>query len=225
METFRHKDKAYDVDDRGYILDFSQWDEEYAEGMAQNANIHGGLTDRHWQIVRFIRTEFTKTGLCPSVFTSCKSNGLSINELKKLFPTGYMRGACKLAGISPRNRFVDYYSEAARELLGPTEAPQTLVKQKEKVYRVDAFGFLTDPSDWDESYAENKAVEMKVPGGMTPMHRKILKYLRESYAKNGAVPNVIECCEANCIELDDLERLFPDGYQRGAVKIAGLRAP
>ena len=32
-----------------------------------------------------------------------------------------------------------------------------------------------------------------------------------------------ETCEANDIDLDELEQLFPDGYHRGVIKIAGLR--
>jgi tRNA 2-thiouridine synthesizing protein E len=34
---------------------------------------------------------------------------------------------------------------------------------------------------------------------------------------------VTETCEANDLDIDELEQLFPDGYHRGAVKIAGLR--
>jgi tRNA 2-thiouridine synthesizing protein E len=224
VEKFRFKGKSYDVDEKGYLLDFSRWDEDYAEGMAPKAKVEGGLTGRHWKVIRYIRDEFAKTGQCPSVFTTCKGNSLSMSDLKTLFPTGYMRGACLLAGISHRDHFIDYYGEAARDLLGHTDDLHTLSALKEKVYRVDAFGFLLYPSDWDECYAVNKAVEMKIPGGLTPVHRKIVKYLRESFTKNGVVPTVVECCEANGIELDDLERLFPDGYHRGAVKIAGLRA-
>ena len=94
---------------------------------------------------------------------------------------------------------------------------------KEKVYRVDVFGFLVDSGDWDEDFAVAKALEMKVPGGLTKKHRKVIKYLRDSFEKEKIVPTVIECCEANDIGLDDLEKLFPDGYQGGAVKMAGLR--
>ena len=32
-----------------------------------------------------------------------------------------------------------------------------------------------------------------------------------------------ETCADNEVEIEDLERLFPDGYHRGAVKISGLR--
>lgn len=37
------------------------------------------------------------------------------------------------------------------------------------------------------------------------------------------VPTVYETCETFGIEIEELEQLFPDGYHRGAVKIAGLR--
>jgi sulfur relay (sulfurtransferase) DsrC/TusE family protein len=54
-------------------------------------------------------------------------------------------------------------------------------------------------------------------------HWQIIKYLRERYEKDKEVPTVYETCEENNIELEELEQLFPDGYHRGAVKIAGLR--
>ena len=38
------------------------------------------------------------------------------------------------------------------------------------------------------------------------------------------VPTVYEACADNGLELEDLEQLFSDGYHRGAVKLAGLRA-
>jgi tRNA 2-thiouridine synthesizing protein E len=74
----------------------------------------------------------------------------------------------------------------------------------------------------DENFALHKAEEMKMKEGLTDKHWKVIRFLRESFQKNGEVPNVFQTCEANQIELDELERLFPDGYHRGAVKIAGL---
>jgi tRNA 2-thiouridine synthesizing protein E len=37
------------------------------------------------------------------------------------------------------------------------------------------------------------------------------------------VPTVYETCEDTDVERDLLERLFPDDYHRGLVKIEGLR--
>jgi len=64
---------------------------------------------------------------------------------------------------------------------------------------------------------------MKIPGGMSDKHWQIIHFLRNYYSKNNCVATVYETCEANNIEIEELERLFPDGYHRGAVKIAGLR--
>ena len=92
----------------------------------------------------------------------------------------------------------------------------------DKVYRVNAFGFLVDATEWDEDFATNKAREMKMSGGLSERHFEIIQFLRRSHAMGQVVPSVSECCDALGIELDELERLFPDGYVRGALKIAGL---
>ena len=147
--------------------------------------------------------------------------GLSPRELKSLFPAGYTKGACRLAGITFRDRFMDYYGEnlfrRVREV-----PPEPAPAMPDKEYRVDAFGFLIDPSEWDEDFAENKAHEMKVPGGLSERHQEILLAIRRLFSETGTVPSVSEACEALSMEMDEMERLFPDGYVRGAVKIAGL---
>ena len=58
---------------------------------------------------------------------------------------------------------------------------------------------------------------------LTDKHWQIINFLRKSFEKNNMVPTIYETCEANGIDLEELEKLFPDGYHRGAVKIAGLR--
>jgi tRNA 2-thiouridine synthesizing protein E len=220
MKTFSVKGKIFNVDAEGFLLDYEQWDENFAAAMAAEVKIPGGLTPEHWNVIRFIRNAFSQTGTCPLVYQTCKANGLRLRDLKRLFPTGYLRGACRLAGITYKERTVNYYGEKApefrAEIAGPTLG--------EKVYGVNIQGFLVDPSQWDENFAIHKAQEMKVGEGLTAGHWKIIHFLRDYFQKNSLVPTVYETCEANQIELDELERLFPDGYHRGAVKIAGLRA-
>ena len=58
---------------------------------------------------------------------------------------------------------------------------------------------------------------------LTDKHWQVINFLRQSFEKNKAVPTIYETCEACGIDLEELEELFPDGYHRGAVKIAGLR--
>ena len=217
MENFNYKGKTYEINPSGFLLDSSTWDENFAEGMAIQLKIPHGLTKEHWDVINFIRHTFKETGKCPLVYEVCVANGLQLKELQKLFPTGYLRGACKLAGITYKEGFLEQTDL-------PLTARDYNIFDIDKTYMVDVRGFLVNPDDWNEYYAIYKAYEMKIPGRkLTDKHWQIIRFLRDSYKKNKEVPTVYETCEANNIDIKELEQLFPDGYHRGAVKIAGLR--
>jgi tRNA 2-thiouridine synthesizing protein E len=206
MSTFSHNGKVYEVDSLCFLTNFNDWDENFAEGLAPQLGILPELTKGHRDVIKTIRKVFKEDGVCPNVYETCRLCVLHISEMEKLFPTGYWRGACKLAGVSSWGGH-----------LGS-------VLDYNKTYEIDVRGFLVNPDDWDEYYAAFRAYEMKIHGGkLTDRHRKIIKFLREKYLQNREVPTIYEACEANQISIDDLEYLFPDGYHRGAVKLAGLR--
>jgi len=211
------KNRSYETDGDDFLENPYAWDESFAEEMAERVTISGGLTASHWGVIYFIRNTFMETGRCPGVYQTLRNLNLRIKDLKNLFPTGYLRGACKLAGLTYR---AEHIHPLWLEKKGMKKIPEFLEK---KEYRVDAFGFLVDPSQWDEDFAINKSEEVKMPGGLTDAHWRIIRFLRERFQQTGSVPTVYETCEDNEIEIEDLERLFPDGYQRGAVKISGFR--
>jgi len=217
MGCFVYREKEYRVDSQGFLKDPSEWDENFAVGMAPRLKISDGLTERHWKVIYFIRNTFEIMNKCPLVYAACKENKLGLGNLKKLFPTGYLRGACKLAGVTYRDVFIQKYW-----LEGNIEHIE--FNYKNKSYKTDAHGFLLNCDDWDENYAISKAYEMKMPEYLTEKHWKIIYYLREEYGNTKEIPTVYKTCEDNKIDLSYLEDLFPDGYHRGAVKIAGLRA-
>jgi tRNA 2-thiouridine synthesizing protein E len=217
VSTFTFRGKTYQVSWEGFLLDPGQWDQDFAEGMAPKAGISPGLTEEHWDVIRYIRDTFEEQGICPPVYQTCRAKGLHLKDLQRLFPSGYQRGACKLAGITYKEGYLEH-----SWLPKPAEELSTV--PPEKVYHVDVRGFLVDAEEWDEQFAAAKAFEMKVPGKLTDRHWQIIYFLRNSYRNNDAVPTIYETCEANHLEIEELERLFPDGYHRGAVKIAGLRA-
>jgi len=210
--------RDYEIDEDDFLENPYVWDESFAEKMAVKAGISDGLTASHWKVITFIRNTFMQTGLCPPVYQTLRELKMRIKELKKLFPAGYLRGACKLGGLTYRAQHIH---PLWLEKKGAEKAPEHLIK---KEYRVDAYGFLVHPSEWDEDFALHKSEELKMPEGLTAEHWKIIRFLRGRFEQTGSVPNVYETCEDNEIEIEDLERLFPDGYHRGAVKISGLRA-
>lgn len=219
MKVFTYKGNNYRVDSRYFLLDFKQWDGNFAQGIAERIGIAGDLTKEHWNVINFIHNYFLKTGRCPLVYETCWGMGLSLKDLRKLFPTGYLRGACKAAGITSKAGHLGLQYH-------PASSPDTMSSRESynKTYEVDVRGFLVNPDQWDEQYAVYRAYDMKISGGkLTEEHWQIIRFLRVSYAKEKEVPTVYEACEANQIDLKEFEKLFPDGYHRGVVKIAGLR--
>ncbi|MGA2940349.1 MAG: TusE/DsrC/DsvC family sulfur relay protein [Syntrophobacteraceae bacterium] len=211
------KDKTYETDGDDFLENPYTWDETFAEEMADRVNISGGLTASHWGVIYFIRNTFMETGRCPGVYQTLRNLKLRTKDLKRLFPTGYLRGACKLAGLTYRAQHIH---PLWLEKTGVDKIPDFSEK---RVYRVDAYGFLVDPSEWDEDFALCKSEELKMPESLTHEHWKIIRFLRRRFQETGSIPTVYATCEDNGIEIEDLERLFPDGYHRGAVKVSGLR--
>jgi len=215
MQTLEFNGKAYEVDEDEFLVDAGQWDEDFAEGMAARNGITGRLSDSHWNVLKFIRSFFLETGTCPMVYKTCKTFNLHSSELARLFPTGYRRGACKLAGLCYLAD--DLYLTTSRAATGS-------VPLEERVYRVTVGGYLIDSAEWDEDWARFKMHEMKAHDSIGEKHFEIIRYMRAEFARTRKVPTVYETCSANGIDMEDLDKLFPDGYHRGAVKIAGLRS-
>lgn len=216
MSTFTFGGKTYQVDAGDFLSDFNQWDENFARGMAPKVGIISGLSEDHWKIIHFIRDSFRNTGKCPLVYETCRMNRLHIQELKKLFPAGYLRGACKLAGVTYKEGYLE--QSWAEDLAERATAGELF----EKIYEVNVHGFLINPLQWDRQFALFKAYDMKMPK-LTDKHWQIIYFLRKNFEENNLVATVYDTCEAHGLTIEDLEKLFPDGYHRGAVKIAGLR--
>lgn len=216
MATIDSGSKKYKVDRHGFLLDPADWDEEFAELMAPKVRIKGGLTEEHWKIIHFVRNQFAQMKVCPLIYAAARNNGFGLGRLRELFPTGYLRGVCKLAGITYRDGTIQHYwLEENRDRHEYAFAKKT--------YHIDCLGFLVDPAEWDENFALMKAYEMKMPHSLTDRHWAVIRFLRDRFAASGEIPNIYETCEENSIDLELMEELFPDGYHRGAVKLAGLR--
>lgn len=89
---------AVALDPEGFLLNPSQWDEQLAVKIAEQNGIPQ-LTDRHWQVVRFMRERYLETGSAPSIRTLGKASGVPVKELYELFPRGPAKLAAKIGGI------------------------------------------------------------------------------------------------------------------------------
>lgn len=98
MPTATIADTVVSVDAEGFLEDPGVWTPEMAVEIAK-ANGIDALTDRHWQVVNFMRTTYLETGAAPSIRTLGKASGIPIKELYQLFPKGPAKLAAKIGGI------------------------------------------------------------------------------------------------------------------------------
>ncbi len=205
------ENKIYGLDEYGFLDQPEQWDEDFAADMARLQGIYDGLTEEHWKFISYIREKFLTEESLPLLVVACADNHLRLGKLKSLFPTGYFRGACRIAGLS--HKFLCdvniWHSYETAPLLKPEHA-------------VSPQGFLEDFNQWNEHFAELLGAEWDLPEGLTAKHWEIIRFLRNYYQATKNLPTVHEVCEAHALDLDDLGRLFPGGYRRGACRIAGL---
>ena len=91
-----------DVGDEGYLNDPNTWNVEIADEFARQENIE--LTDEHWDAINFMRHYYAEHQVAPDVRHVMKhlaerSGPESRNRIFELFPYGYVKQACKIAGM------------------------------------------------------------------------------------------------------------------------------
>ncbi len=89
---------------------------------------------------------------------------------------------------------------------------------------VDAEGFLTDPSQWNEEIAAAIAHENGV-STLTPRHLQVVVYMRTTYLETGQAPSIRTLGKASGVPIKELYELFPKGPAKLAAKIGGIPKP
>jgi tRNA 2-thiouridine synthesizing protein E len=98
MTTVTLAGKPVEVDAEGFLEKPEQWTREMGEEIARSAGIEQ-LTERHWQVIEFMRKTYLDTGSAPSMRALGKTSGVAIKELYELFPKGPAKLAAKIGGI------------------------------------------------------------------------------------------------------------------------------
>jgi tRNA 2-thiouridine synthesizing protein E len=211
MNSISFKNKSYTLDKNGFLDPPAQWDDTFAEGMAHRSGIDGGLSKKHWDFIIYLRKKFIDEKVVPVIVIACMDNHLRLNEFRRLFPTGYHRGACKIAGIN--------YEFMYKHNMWLTYETSPVLKNQ---YRMTALGFLEDFNTWDKRFATLLASDWDLPDGLTKKHWLIIDYLRDFFKANKNIPMLHETCKENDLTINEMGEMFPDGYRRGACRIAGL---
>jgi len=92
------------VDGEGYLIDPADWNEQVATELARQERIV--LSEEHWAVIRFMREYYEQRHIAPDArhvmkhLAEFKGVGKAgRNDLFVLFPYGYVKQACKIAGM------------------------------------------------------------------------------------------------------------------------------
>ena len=98
MQTMNFADRSYPLDRRGFLADCGLGS-PVRRGDGRRLGQPGDLTLLQLKVVLHVRRHFVRQGEVARCLRTCRACGLSLGKLRELFPWGYQRGVCRLAGI------------------------------------------------------------------------------------------------------------------------------
>ena len=154
--------KSIEVDEGGYLVNRSDWNEEVAMSLARADGIE--LTPAHWEIISFIREYYDEHQTMPSAYVLARAMHERLGPGKdkldcwpKILPPLYIWRAFQYAGLPSRGT----------------------INVSGKRIEVDFHGCLINSSDWSEEVA--KAMAKADDFELTPDHWEVINFLREYY--------------------------------------------
>ena len=86
-----------EFDDDGFMVDESAWTDEIAKAIAAALEVE--LSDRHWDVINYARSEFETNGEPPTLRRITQQTEISMKDMYQLFPGGPAKIAANIAGL------------------------------------------------------------------------------------------------------------------------------
>jgi tRNA 2-thiouridine synthesizing protein E len=104
--------KTIETDKNGYLVNLEDWSEGLATHIAQQEEGVGELTDKHWDVIKYLRDEYlNNAGNQPNMRNIAKAlakvwgqKKVESKEVYDLFPAGPTKQAGKIAGLPEDKR-------------------------------------------------------------------------------------------------------------------------
>lgn len=85
------------VDEEGFMTVYDEWSEEVGTELASNIGID--MTDRHWEVVKFLRDDFASEGETATLRRVSTFGGIPTKEMFQLFPKKPAKKMSYVAGL------------------------------------------------------------------------------------------------------------------------------
>jgi len=87
-----------EFDEEGFMSDPGEWNKDVASELAKELGI-SDLTDRHWKVIEFCRSDYESQGEAPTLRRITKTAGIPTKEIYKLFPKGPAKKVAYVSGL------------------------------------------------------------------------------------------------------------------------------
>jgi tRNA 2-thiouridine synthesizing protein E len=85
------------VNDEGFLTEYDEWNEDLAKVLATNIGVE--MTDRHWEVVRWLRGDFKEQGETATTRRVQTAGGFPTKEQFELFPKKPAKKMAYIAGL------------------------------------------------------------------------------------------------------------------------------
>ncbi len=89
--------KQVNVNEEGFLTEYNEWDEEIAKALADQIGVE--MTDAHWNIVKFLRSDYKTEGETATSRRVQTVGGVPIKEQFLLFPKKPAKKMAYIAGL------------------------------------------------------------------------------------------------------------------------------
>jgi tRNA 2-thiouridine synthesizing protein E len=86
------------TDEEGFLTEPAEWNEELGEFLAKQIGIDE-LTEDHWKVIRFLRTDFEEQGETATLRRVSSIGGVPTKQLYQLFPKKPAKKMAYVAGL------------------------------------------------------------------------------------------------------------------------------
>ncbi len=90
--------KTVQINEEGFMTNPAEWDKDIAVELAKEEGI-APLTDAHWKVIEFCRSEGAKTGKAPTLRQITTGTSLTTKELFTLYPKGPAKKVARISGL------------------------------------------------------------------------------------------------------------------------------
>lgn len=97
MPTMEFAGKTVQVNEEGFMTNYDEWSQDIALVLAKNIEIE--MTDEHWKLIDFMRSDFKANGESPTSRRMQSAGGVPIKRQFELFPKKPMKKMAYIAGV------------------------------------------------------------------------------------------------------------------------------